>query len=65
MDKLKEILSVIFAITYGIVMSVVVSAGILWVVNVLFGTQFEMNMWSYIAIVSVILITHQINRNNS
>ena len=65
MDKLKAIISTVFAIMYGIVVSIVVSAGILWVINALFGTQFEMNMWSYIAIVATLLIAHQINRNNS
>jgi hypothetical protein len=65
MDKLKAIVSTVFAIMYGIVVSIVVSAGILWVINALFGTQFEMNMWSYIAIVATLLIAHQINRNNS
>jgi hypothetical protein len=65
MDKLKAIVSTVFAIVYGIVVSIVVSAGILWVINALFGTQFEMNMWSYIAIVATLLIAHQINRNNS
>ncbi len=65
MDKLKAIVSTVFAIVYGVVVSIVVSAGILWVINALFGTQFEMNMWSYIAIVATLLIAHQINRNNS
>ena len=50
MSKYTAAIVAITAVLYGVAMSIIMAAGILWAVNSIFGTQFEMNLYSYIII---------------
>jgi hypothetical protein len=63
MNKYTAAIVAITAVLYGIAISIIMAAGILWAVNSIFGTQFEMNLYTYIIITAITMLVHVSSRN--
>ena len=63
MEEFKSMMNVVVSILFAVAHSVLMSAGILWAINTIFGTAFEMNIWAYLAIATTLMIVHQVSRN--
>jgi hypothetical protein len=58
MNKYTFAIVAITSILYGVAMSIIMAAGIIWAVNTIFGTQFEMNLSTYILITVITMISN-------
>ena len=56
MNKYTFAIVAITSILYGVAMSIIMAAGIVWAVNTIFGTQFEMNLSTYVLITVITMI---------
>lgn len=63
MNKYTAAIIAITAVLYGVAMSVIMAAGILWAVNSIFGTQYEMNLYTYIIITVITMVVHVSSKN--
>ena len=64
MRTLKTLTAVIILVLYGLSLSIIMAAGILWAINSIFRTDFELTIWSYLLITGVQLGLHTFGRGD-